>query len=152
MKQLLALLLFFITSSIAVTAQTVEAQPPSGTATSSTDAPVREATEKLVAKYTLNADQAKQMYAIQQRKQRNLGEITPLQTSNYTLYLSKLESLQRGTLASIRRILRTKEQIELYQSTQRDVRVQRAEKRKELAQKSTSKEETQAALLGIYAE
>lgn len=150
MKQLFALALFFITT-LAATAQEVKALPPSPNA-SPNDAAIREATDKLVAKYTLNADQAKEMYTIQQRKQRNLSAIASLQTSNRSLYLAKLESLQKGTLSSIRRILRTKEQVELYNKTQTEVRNQRSVKRKELSTKNLSKEDMQAALLEIYAE
>lgn len=152
MKQLLALAFFLMVVSVGASAQKVEAKPPSDNADSPADAVAREATDKLVAKYTLDADQAKQMYTVQQRKQRNLGQIAPLQTSNRSLYLAKLESVQKGTLASIRRILRTKEQVDLYQKTQTEVRTQRAVKRKELTGKNTSKEDMQAALLAIYAE
>lgn len=151
MKQLLALALFVITA-VTATAQDVKALPPSGNTSSANDAVAREATDKLVAKYTLNADQAKEIFTIQQRKQRNLGEIAPLQTSNRSLYLSKLESVQKGTLSSIRRALRTKEQVDLYNKTQTDVRNQRSVKRKELSVKNLSKEDMQAALLEIYAE
>ena len=151
MKQLFALALFFITT-VAATAQNAEAKPPVGATSSPNDAIAREATDKLVAKYTLNADQAKEMYTIQQRKLRNLGEIASLESSNRSLYLSKLESLQKGTLSSIRRVLRTKEQVELYDKTQVEVRTQRSVKRKELTAKNLSKDDMQAALLEIYAE
>jgi hypothetical protein len=152
MKQLLALALFLIIGSTAVSAQKIEAKPTSGNTSSPTDASTREAAEKLVAKYTLNADQAKQMYTIQQRKQRNFGQIESLKATDRGLYLAKLESAQKGTLASIRRILQTKEQVELYQKTQAEVRTQRAVKRKELTGQNLSKEDIQAALLEIYAE
>lgn len=150
MKQLFALALFFITV-VAATAQNTEAKPPAPN-TSANDAAAREATDLLVAKYSLNADQAKEMYTVQQRKLRNLGEIAALQTSNRSMYLSKLESLQKGTLSSIRRLLRTKEQVDLYNKTQADVRTQRSEKRKELSTKNQSKDDVQEALLAIYAE
>lgn len=150
MKQLFVLALFFMTAA-AVTAQNAEAKPPS-TTTSANDAAAREATDKLMVKYSLNADQAKEMYTIQQRKQRNFGQIASLQATNRGLYLSKLESLQKGTLSSIRRILRTKEQVDLYNKTQADVRTQRAAKRKELASQNPAKDDLQAALLDIYAE
>ncbi len=152
MKQLFVLALFLMLASANASAQKVEAKPVPSSTSSPNDAAAREATEKLVTKYSLNADQAKEMYNIQQRKLRNMNEITPLQTSNRSKYLSKLESLQRGTLASIRRILRSKEQVDLYQKTQSEVRTQRAEKRKELAGKNLPKEDVQAALLEIYAE
>lgn len=150
MKQLFAFALFLMTTA-AAPAQDAKTLPPSGN-TSANDAVAREATDKLVAKYALNADQAKEMYTVQQRKQRNLGEIASLQTSNRNLYLSKLESLQKGTLSSVRRVLRTKEQVDLYNKTQTEVRTQRSVKRKELTAKNLSKEDMQAALLEIYAE
>jgi DNA gyrase/topoisomerase IV subunit A len=149
MKQLFALAFFLL--SIAATAQSTEAKAPAAN-NSANEAAAREATEKLVAKYTLNADQAKEMYTVQLRKLRNLGEITPLRDSNRSLYLAKLESLQKGTLGSIRRLLRSKEQVELYNKTQTDVRTQRAAKRKELAAQKPAKDDLQAALLEIYAE
>ena len=150
MKQLFALALFLI-STLAVSAQDVKSKPPAATPPAN-DAAAREATDKLVAKYTLNADQAKEMFTIQKRKLRNLDQIASLQTSNRSLYLSKLESLQKSTLASIRRVLRSKEQVELYNKTQADVRIQRAAKRKELAAQKLPKDDLQAILLEIYAE
>ena len=155
MKQLsVALALFLLTGSFAVSAQSVETKPPatSDSNNSASDAVAREATEKLAAKYTLNADQSKQVYAIQQRKQRNLSEIASLQTSDRSRYLAKLESLQKGTLASLRRTLQSKEQLELYQKTQADIRTKRAEKRKELLLAKAAKDDIQAALLEIYEE
>jgi hypothetical protein len=150
MKHLFALALFLIAYT-AVPAQKIEAKPPAGN-TSPQDATAREATDKLVAKYTLNADQAKEMYAIQQRKLRNLDEIAPLQTSNRSLYLTKLDNVQKGTWGSIRRILRTKAQVDIHNQTQSEVRTQRANLRKELTPKNLSKDDLQAALLEIYAE
>ncbi|MCW5923287.1 MAG: hypothetical protein KIS77_13155 [Saprospiraceae bacterium] len=150
MKRILAFSLFLLTATASF-AQKVMAKPPAGAA-SANDAVAREATDKLVTKYTLNADQAKEMYGVQQRKLRNLEEIAPLQSSNRSQYLSKLENVQKGTLGSIRRILRTKEQVDLYNKTQSEVRVQRANLRKELTPKNLSKDDLQAALLEIYAE
>lgn len=137
-----------------MSAQKIEAKPPAtnGNAVSQDDAVAREAAEKLAAKYSLNADQAKQVYTIEQRKQRNLAEIEPLKTSDRSRYLAKLESLQKGTLNSIKRTLRTKEQLDLFQSTQADVRTKRAEKRKELLLAKSPKEDIQAVLLEIYEE
>lgn len=116
------------------------------------DAAARQATEKLAAKYSLNADQAKQMYGIQTRKLRNLAEIERLRTENPAQFRAKLESIQRNTLVAIRRILRTKAQVGIFKKTQDEVRLLRATKRKELAQKGATKEAADAALLEIYAE
>jgi hypothetical protein len=149
MKQLLALALFLLfVAANGFSQQQTEAAP----SVSPNDAIAREAAEKLVAKYALKADQGKEMYTIQQRKLRNLSEIDSLKASNRSLYLAKLESLQKGTLASIRRSLRTKEQVDLYDKTQREVRIQRAEKQKELTGKNISGDDAKAALLEIYIE
>lgn len=155
MKQLsVALILFFIAGSIAVSAQKIESKPPATADNnqSAGDATAREAAEKLAAKYTLNADQSKQVYTIQQRKQRNLSEIEALKTSDRSRYLAKLESLQKGTLSSIRRTLQSEEQLALFQKTQADIRTKRAEKRKELLLAKAAKDDIQAALLDIYEE
>ncbi|MCB0527520.1 MAG: hypothetical protein KDC61_09215 [Saprospiraceae bacterium] len=156
MKQLFACALFLITSLAAVSAQSVEANPPAdkkkSTQTEASENEARAAAEALANKYDLNADQAKQVYAVQQRKLRNLSEIEPLKAEKRNIYLSKLESLQQGTLTSLRKILRTKEQIALYDQTQKDMRIKRAEKRKEMMLEKASKEDIQAAMLDIYEE
>lgn len=152
MKHLFSLLFFLATGIATLSAQSAEAKPPSENTTGTDEALAREATEKLVDKYTLDADQAKEMYTIQQRKLRNMAGLESLQTSNRSLYLAKLESLQKGTLNSIRRILHTKEQVELYQQTQHDIRTRRSDKRRELAQQKLPKDDIQAAVLDIYEE
>ena len=95
------------------------------------DQEIRKATEVLTAKYTLNADQAKQMYTIQLRKAKNVAQITSFQNSDPALYRAKMQNVQNGTLASIRRILNTKAQVDLYQKTQAELRNQRAQKREQ---------------------
>ena len=142
------------------TAQKSGSAPPSST--TPTEAPVvpptaqqqqaRAAAEALQAKYSLSADQAKQMYTIQVRKLRNLQSISGLKTSNLALYKSKLENLQTNTLASIRRLLNTKAQVELYQKTQSDVRKQRALQREEMLRQNAPRDTIEIALLEIYAE
>lgn len=117
-----------------------------------TDPAARSATEALVAKYTLNADQAKQMYTVQVRKLRNLKQIADLKESNIALYKSKLQSLQSNTLVSVRRILNTKAQVEIYQKTQADVRTRRAQKREEMLRQNADKGAIELALLDIYSE
>jgi len=116
------------------------------------DQEIRRATEALTAKYKLNADQAKQMYTIQLRKAKNVAQIAAFQNSDPALYRAKMQNVQKGTLASIRRILNTKAQVDLYQKTQADLRVLRSKKQKELATKKASKETVEIALLAIYAE
>ncbi len=149
MKQALALLLLAFLHIFPLAAQSTQSAAPTPSA-KNPEAVV--ATEALTKKYTLTADQAKQMYQIQVRKLRNQGEIAALQTSNPTQYQAKRQSLQTGTLASIKRLMHTKEQAQLYQKTQNGVRGQKAAKRKEMLQQSASKEAIEAALLDIYAE
>lgn len=158
MKKILAFAFFLLSVASFATAQTQPANTKGGealplkTATVTTEPVVREATDKLVQKYTLNADQAKQMYTIQARKQRNLQAIEVLKTSNPALYQGKLKNVQQGTLASIRRILRTKEQMKLYQKTQTQVRIQQAEKRKQMMLQNAAKSEIENAVIAVYAE
>lgn len=147
MKHITALLLLIVTAACQVTAQSAAPAPSTAQETAA-----REATDRLVAKYQLDADQAKQMYTIQLRKQRNTAEIAPLQASNPALYRAKVQSLHKGTLGSIRRILHTKSQVDLYQQTQVTVRIQQSDKRKELMLQNKSKDEIETALLDIYAE
>ncbi len=148
MKHLTALLLFVVS----IVSQASAQQASSVTPNPAHETAARAATEPLVAKYQLDADQAKQMYTIQLRKQRNSAEIQPLQAGNPALYRAKVQSIQKGTLASIRRILHTKEQVDLYQKTQISVRTQQADKRKAMMAQKTPKEEIEAALLDIYSE
>ena len=151
MKQALAILLLAFLNIAFLSAQSN--QPSTKPAPPSASNPQAvQATEALTAKYTLTADQAKQIYQVQARKLRNQQEIAALKTADPALYRTKLEHLQTGTLGSIVRILNTKEQVQLYRKTQAEVRSLRAAKRKELQLQNTSKEVVEAALLEIYAE
>ncbi|MGI9160098.1 MAG: hypothetical protein ACR2K1_10135, partial [Saprospiraceae bacterium] len=67
------------------------------------------------------------------------------------LYLAKMESLQNGTLGSIRRVL-TPEQRALFQQTQTAVRSRRAEKQKELRTQGADEAAIREAMLALYAE
>jgi len=145
MKHFAILLCCLLSGFFTANAQSLPPQPPANDV-------ARAATDKLVAKYTLTADQAKQMYTIQARKQRNLAQFESLKSNTPAQYTAKMQSLQKGTLNSIRRILRTKEQVALYDKTQREVRNNRAEKRKELSVLNASKESVEAAMLDLYAE
>ena len=92
------------------------------------------------------------MYQIQQRKNRNLTEIAVLQQSNQAQYQAKVRNIQEGTLANIRRVLSSKEQVDVFQQTQAEVRGLRSAKRKEMTAQGASKEAVEAAVLAIYAE
>lgn len=145
---LFALLLgFFSNAQSLETAENKEAAIPT-----ESDVATRKATEVLVAKYHLNADQAKQMFRVVQRKARNMNEIAAFQTTDVALYHLKWSNVQKGTWASIRRILNTKEQVDIYQKTQSDIRGLRNAKRKELIAQKLSNEAVEAAVLAIYAE
>jgi hypothetical protein len=155
MKKLIAAMSLFLAFTLSAHAQKTGTAAPTTAApaaASHNDQVVRQTTDALVAKYSLNADQAKQMYTIQVRKERNMNEIAALKSSDPALYATKLQSVRKGTTASIRRILNTKEQVELYQKTQTDLRVKRAEVRKNMMAKNATQAEIEAAMLDIYAE
>lgn len=116
------------------------------------DQAIRKNTETLSEKYSLNADQAKQLYRVLVRKEKNLAEIEALQQTDAALYRKKVQNVQQSTLANLRRILNTKEQVDLYQKTQAEVRTLRNQKQKELVAQRASKAEIENALLAIYAE
>lgn len=160
MKKLFFPLFLFLGCSLALHAQksestaptTASAPAPAVKAASTDDQEARMITETLTAKYHLTADQAKQMYTIQVRKKNNQAQIASLQASNPALFRAKTQNIQKGTLSSIRRILQTKEQVELYQKTQSEVRVLRNQKQKELVAQNASNEAIETALMAIYAE
>ncbi len=140
--------LLFLLFSFAGNAQQTQVTTP----TPVDDSSIRKITEILTEKYTLSADQAKQMYKIQARKAQNLAEIAELQNSDPALYTAKVQNVQKSTLANIRRILQSKEQVELYQKTQSEQRYLRNQKQKTMVAQKATKAAIDAALLAIYAE
>ncbi len=152
MKKLLFCLLLAVSGGITLNAQKLESAAPAAPTNSANDLELRKTTEALTEKYQLSPDQAKQMYSIQVRKKKNLAQIEALQNSDPALYRAKVQNVQKGTLASIRRILQTKEQVDLYQKTQSEMRTLRAKRQKELAATNVSKDVVETALLAIYAE
>ncbi len=151
MKKALFSIVLLLQGILAVHAQDIKTSAPSPS-TSGSDQEIRKATEQLTAKYSLNADQAKQAYIVLVRKDKNMAQIAGFKDSDPALYLAKAQNIQKGTLASIRRILNSKEQVEIYQKTQAEIRVLRNKKQKELAAKKATKAEIETALLAIYAE
>lgn len=145
MKQTL-LLIFSLAMRLLLAAQT----PASPVAATPDQA--REATEMLRQKYRLDQAQTQKMYTIQQRKFRNLAEIEPLKTSNPALYASKTSSIQRGTQASIRRMLNTAAQWDLYNQTQTEQRLQRQAKADALEAQGADRASIEAAMLSVYLE
>lgn len=117
-----------------------------------TKAAAQAATDQLAAKYSLSADQAKKMYAVQLRKLGNIAEVAPLRQTDPAKFLAKSNAIQTGTLGSIQRILNSKEQLAIFQRTQSEVRVLKAAKRKELLTQKVATLEIDTALLDIYQE
>jgi len=152
MQKALFSLLFSIVSVFILQAQQLETTAPSSSTEPKEDAAIRATTKALTEKYQLNADQAKQMYTIQVRKEKNLAQIEAFKDSDPALYRAKSSNIQKSTLANIRRILQTQQQVELYKKTQNDVRSLQNKKRKELAAQKADKNEVEAALLSIYVE
>jgi hypothetical protein len=145
MKNIIFVLLFSV-CTLQLMAQSTKIQvAPNG-------ALAKELTEKITLKYALTTEQATKVYEIQARKQRNMEEIAVLQTENPKLYLAKIESIHNGTLASIKRTLKTKEQMDIFNKTMVETRNKKAEKRKELIAKSASQDAIEAALVDIYFE
>lgn len=140
--------LLFLLVSFAGNAQQTQATAP----TPVDDSDIRKTTEILTEKYSLSADQAKQMYKIQTRKAQNLAEIAELQNTDPALYNAKVQNVQKSTLANIRRILQSKEQVEIYQKTQSEQRHLRNQKQKTMVAQKATKAAIDAALLAIYAE
>jgi len=154
MKQHLILLTFLATFAFSASAQdkSGNAAAPQNLVSSSDDATARDAVAKLTAKYQLSADQSKTMYGIQIRKLRNLTQIEPLKQSDPSMYRGKMQSIQKGTLNSIERLLNTQAQKDIFQQNKVAVRTQQAEKRKELTMQGASKEAIEDAMLEIYSE
>jgi hypothetical protein len=152
MKVFILLLMFFVGPATAVSAQS-RADVPAAVAKIPADSvAATAAAEQLTLKYTLNPAQAARMQAIQLRKHSALATYESFKTTDPALYRKKMRSLQTGTLASIRQLMRTREQIDLYRKTQSDIRKQRSAKQEELAAQNAPLEALEAALLLIYAE
>lgn len=154
MKNTIFLCLFTLVAAAGAGAQSPEASAPAlpVTAADTIRLLAREHTERLREKYALDAGQVNKMYLIQERKQRNLAEIEPFKTANPTLYRSKLNSIQQGTKASIRRMLNMAAQQQIYQQTKVEQRRQRSAKQQELTAQGAAKETIEAAVLAIYIE
>lgn len=151
MKKGLFSLLLILSGALYAQAQKIEAAPAAA-ATGVNDSEVRKATDALVTKYSLTADQAKQMYTVQLRKAKNLAQIESLKSTDPALYYAKVQNVQKSTLSGIRRILNSKEQVAIYQKTQSEIRVARSKMQKELTVKKASQQEINAAMTSIYAE
>lgn len=146
MKNICIMLVFSVLAFVAT------AQTSAKNNQTTTDPVAREATDKLVAKYSLNADQAKTMYTIQARKLRNMKQIEAIKESDPARYSQKLASVQKGTLSSIKKLMRKKEQMDKFRSTQAQVANRKTEIKKQMAKSGSSKEAIAAAQMDVYEE
>lgn len=149
MKQITLSILFLLSFCMTAVAQKSQVAKPVDPAW---DKIAREQTGQLTQKYGLNADQAKQVYTVQLRMQRNLASIADLKTSNPAQYNTKLEGVQQGTLRSLRRTLQNKEQVATFDETKKSLRSKRNVLRKEMMGKNASAAEIEAAVLTLFEE
>lgn len=103
-------------------------------------AKVKIATEEMTKRYELTPPQAKIMGEIQTRKFKNLAQVETLKGGERSAYLSKLESIRKGTNASIKRML-TPRQMLTFNEIQSDRRKKESEIIKELKAKGISRNE-----------
>lgn len=136
-KRLFILLLVLIQSFQLATAQSSVAKTQS---------------DAWIAKYDLNEAQQQKAIAIAERKQTQLGEIEPLKTTTPKAYYAKLDAVQNGTLASIRLLLDSKEQLAVYNTTLANNRKERAEAKKQLQKQGLSEQEISQRLVLIFSE
>lgn len=129
------------------------APPPAPTPNTEQSADTARAiARQLTGKYALDGAQATKVYNIQRLRMQKLAQIAPLQTSDPKLYYYKLDAIQKNTQASIRRLLTTTEQRQLFLATQVQQRKLRAEKQRELQARGASAIEIEAAVTAIYIE
>lgn len=137
MRKLIAIAVFMMGLTLSMSAQTNMQVDPVA---------VQKATDEQVALYKLDANQAKEMYKIQERRLRNLQEIETLKEQNYDLYLAKRKAARTGTEGSIKRLL-TPEQRPILEAQQMERRKQEGEKIQSMRAAGASKEEIQKAIL-----
>lgn len=111
----------------------------------SNEAAIEQETSKLVTLYQLDKKQAKEMKVIQERKFNNLEQIASLKTSNNELYTQKRIAIDKGTDASIRKML-NKDQMAIYNSQKLEQRKEQAALIKKMKQEGASKEDIQKAI------
>lgn len=102
--------------------------------------PAVEAAEALSQRYQLDTRQQAEMLKIQERTQRNLSEIKPLEQTNPALYIQKIRSLQYANEKSYERILR-KEQLQIFRQDQIALREKKARVTKEMKEAGSSPQE-----------
>ena len=106
----------------------------------------QKATDELVKVYDLDADQAKEMLVIQERKVRNLKQISGMKTTEVKKYRHKHRAIQQSTDASIRRML-TEEQMKVYEKRRMELREKRAAEVTKLKESGKTLEEIEDTLI-----
>ena len=114
----------------------------------SVDPKVRKAADRMIKVYNLDEQQAVTALEIQERRFRNLEEISDLKNTDKDLYRHKLKAIQQSTDASLRRIL-NEEQMAIYNQRKIEIRNKRAAKTAELKAQGMSLEEIEDALLEL---
>ncbi len=111
-----------------------------------TDMTAQEATDDLVKVYDMDSKQAAQMLVIQQRRVRNLNQITEMKNTDVKKYRHKFRAIQQSTDASIRRML-SEEQMQVYKKRRLEWRENRAAKIADLKKTGLSLQEIEDKLL-----
>ena len=102
----------------------------------------QKATQELVTEYQLTTAQSTDMQKIQERKYRNLAEITDLKKSDLVLYIRKMESLEYGTDMSIMRLFKNnKAQLATFNKIRGERRLEKAKFQQEMKNEGLSAEE-----------
>ncbi len=114
----------------------------------SVDPKVRKAADGMIKVYNLDEQQAVTALEIQERRFRNLEEISDLKNTDKDLYRHKLKAIQQSTDASLRRIL-NEEQMAIYNQRKIEIRNKRAAKTAELKEQGMTLEEIEDALLEL---
>jgi len=107
---------------------------------------VRKATDEMITRYSLDAEQAIQAYKIQERRLRNEAEITALKETDNLLYLQKRKAIRIGTEGSLKRML-TPAQMEVFNAGVSARRIKDSDFLKDLKQKGLTQEQMKLALL-----
>lgn len=135
MRKLLAIALLWSCATWMAAAQTNGIDPVA----------VQQATDELTALYHLDNAQVQKMHTIQERRFRNLAEIEPLKTQDYSVFLAKRKAIVTGTDGSIKRMLH-EEQLVIFNNQIAERRKQESDLIRELREKGASKEEIQQAI------
>lgn len=106
----------------------------------------QQATDELVKVFDLDTKQAAQMLVIQERKVRNLNQITEIKKTDVKKYRHKFRAIQQSTDASIRRML-TDTQMVTYKKRRLEWRENRAAKIADFKKTGMSFQEIEDKLL-----